>query len=83
MRLSEEQKSRMTHHEVDGAADFLGLHLVSFHAVPAEGRKSVNFFFSDPIIHVCKLKSRFYETCFFCEVEILRFYLGKFHTTAF
>lgn len=29
----------MTHHEVDGAADFLGLHLVSFHAVPAEGKK--------------------------------------------
>lgn len=33
----------MTHHEVDGAADFLGLHLVSFHAVPAEGRKSLDF----------------------------------------
>lgn len=36
----------MTHHEVDGAADFLGLHLVSFHAVPAEGKKKSQIFSS-------------------------------------
>lgn len=35
--------SQMTHHEVDGATDFFGLHLVSFHAVSAEGKKSFSF----------------------------------------
>lgn len=35
----EVHKSQVTHHEVDGAADFLGLHFVSFHAVPAQGEK--------------------------------------------
>lgn len=35
--LFEGRRSRASHHEVDGAADFLGFHLVSFHTVPAKG----------------------------------------------
>lgn len=45
----------MTHHEVDGAADFLGLHLVSFHAVPAGGEK---FQFFSPVGPAHELKRR-------------------------
>lgn len=36
-QLFKARRSRASHHEVDGAADFLGLHLVSFHTVPAKG----------------------------------------------